>query len=84
MAVAAKGTLVAGGVAADIVVGVAPCIMGTFKREPWKRHTGGWRVNGNHSNTWWIGGAWYCSSKPCDITMKVTPGAACNHSAKQR
>lgn len=29
VAVAAKGTLVAGVVAADTVVGVAPCIMGT-------------------------------------------------------
>lgn len=44
VAVAAKGTLVAGVVAADTVVGVAPCIMGTFSREPWKRHTGGWSV----------------------------------------
>lgn len=30
VAVAAKGTLVAGVVAADTVVGVAPCIMGTI------------------------------------------------------
>lgn len=44
VAVAAKGTLVAGVVAADTVVGVAPCIMGTFGREPWKRHMGGWSV----------------------------------------
>lgn len=31
---AAKGTLVAGVVAADTVVGVAPCIMGTFSWKP--------------------------------------------------
>ena len=43
-AVAAKGTLVADGVAADTVVGVAPCIMGTFSRKSWKQHTRGWSI----------------------------------------
>ncbi len=44
VAVAAKGTLVAGVGAADTVVGAAPCIMGTFSRQPRKQHTGGWRI----------------------------------------
>lgn len=79
-AVAANGTLAAGGVAADTVVGVAPCIMGTFSRKPWKQHTEGWRIYAAMTYTMEWGVVGITATSHVTSSRWIHQGATCNHS----
>lgn len=58
-------------VAADTVAGVAPCTMGTFRKENHiSKHTEECSSMGNHGNRWLSHRGWcfISADKPCDET----------------
>lgn len=84
MAVAAKGTLVADVVAADTVAGVAPCTMGTFRKENHiSKHTEECSSMGNHGNRWLSHRVWCLYQQVSHVTRHHHQQVTCNHSAKQ-